>query len=177
MSQDKLHEARVLLNKHHWLTHFIGYPQRICLLEMLLGEEGNRHVLLNSRALHALKKAKEYIAFRMKDNRPQKDFPYCFPPSQGDDFIQSPTTLQRHWEPAITAAKVRYRKPYAARHTYATMCLMAGMNTAFIAKQLGHSIDMLLNTYAQWLSSDTDWNEMDKLRIAPKLPQERTTIE
>ena len=49
---------------------------------------------------------------------------------------------------------------------------MAGMNPAFIAKQLGHSVDMLLSTYAQWLSTDDDWNQMGKLNIGPKLPQE-----
>jgi integrase len=43
---------------------------------------------------------------------------------------------------------IRPRPPYNARHTYATMCLMAGMMPAFIAKQLGHSIQILLTRYA-----------------------------
>lgn len=43
------------------------------------------------------------------------------------------------------------------------MCLMAGMNPAFIASQLGHSVQMLLSTYAKWLSSASDWNELEKL--------------
>lgn len=132
-----------------------------------------RHVLLNDRAIHALKYAQEYIEFRKTDGRKQKDFSYCFPPSQGGAFTQSTTTLQRNWSPALTKLKIRYRKPYSARHTYATMCLMAGMNPAFIAKQLGHSMDMLLSTYAQWLSTEDDWDQMKKLTVAPNLPQER----
>jgi len=43
------------------------------------------------------------------------------------------------------------------------MCLMAGMNPAFIANQLGHSVQMLLSTYAKWLNSNSDWAEMQKL--------------
>lgn len=42
------------------------------------------------------------------------------------------------------------------------MCLMAGMNPAFIANQLGHSVEMLLSTYAKWISS-SDWKELEKL--------------
>ena len=43
------------------------------------------------------------------------------------------------------------------------MCLMAGMIPAFIANQLGHSMQMLLLTYAKWLNSSTDWGELGKL--------------
>ena len=50
-----------------------------------------------------------------------------------------------------------------APHTYATMCLMANMNAAFIANQLGHSVQMLLSTYAKWINSTSDWTELNKL--------------
>ncbi len=59
--------------------------------------------------------------------------------------------------------KIRRRRQYDTRHTYATMCLMAGMNPAFIANQLGHSVQMLLSTYAKWMNSDADRAELDKL--------------
>ena len=52
---------------------------------------------------------------------------------------------------------------YDTRHTYATMCLMSGMNPAFIAAQLGHSIQILLSTYARWISSPNNWSELEKL--------------
>lgn len=58
---------------------------------------------------------------------------------------------------------IRERRQYDTRHTYATMCLMAGMNPAFIANQLGHSVQMLLSTYAKWLNSTSDWAELQKL--------------
>jgi integrase len=43
------------------------------------------------------------------------------------------------------------------------MCLMAGMNPAFIANQLGYSVQMLLSTYARRVNSSTDWGELGKL--------------
>jgi integrase len=51
------------------------------------------------------------------------------------------------------------------------MCLMAGMTPAFIAKQLGHSIQILLSRYARWIDGEGDWAEMRKLQFAPKVPQ------
>ncbi|MDO8697365.1 MAG: hypothetical protein Q7J74_09680, partial [Pseudomonas sp.] len=52
------------------------------------------------------------------------------------------------------------------RHTYATICLMAGMTPAFVAKQLGHSVQMLLDTYARWIDSDSDLLELEKLKTS-----------
>ncbi|SFX85970.1 integrase [Pseudomonas sp. NFACC36] len=58
---------------------------------------------------------------------------------------------------------VRVRQQYNCRHTYATMCLTAGMNPALIATQLGHSVQMSLSTYARWINSRNDWSELGKL--------------
>lgn len=77
--------------------------------------------------------------------------------------------------PAHEALKIRYRPPYNCRHTYATICVMSGMNPAFIAQQLGHSVQMLLSTYARWLNSSGDWEEMDKLQNGPGLAQALNT--
>jgi integrase len=49
------------------------------------------------------------------------------------------------------------------RHSYATAMLMAGMTPAFCAKQLGHSVEVFLNTYAKWLDGDQDALEMARL--------------
>jgi integrase len=48
---------------------------------------------------------------------------------------------------------------------------MAGMNPAFVANQLGHSVQMLLSVYSRWVSGDQDDIEMGKLLSAPDLPQ------
>jgi len=84
---------------------------------------------------------------------------------------------QRAFQAALTELGIRARRQYNCRHTYATMCLMAGMNPAFIATQLGHSVQMLLSTYARRINSSTDWGELGKLEnslIGTKLVQAET---
>ncbi|MFT0867922.1 tyrosine-type recombinase/integrase [Pseudomonas sp. CAM1A] len=119
-----------------------------------------RKVLLNDRALHALEKARPLTEARSD---------YVFAPSGTGDrsemFIRSETSQKRYWLAALRKLGIRRRRMYDTRHTYATMCLMAGMNPAFIAAQLGHSVQVLLSTYAKWINSPNDWAELDKLKM------------
>jgi integrase len=78
-------------------------------------------------------------------------------------WIIAPSGTIAPFKLALTALSIRERRQYDTRHTYATMCLMAGMNPTFIANQLGHSVEMLLSTYAKWISSSSDWRELEKL--------------
>ena len=43
------------------------------------------------------------------------------------------------WKPALRRAKVKYRRPYQTRHTYASMVLKADESIAWLSDQLGHS--------------------------------------
>lgn len=131
----------------------------------------NRYVLLNDRAIHALKFAQQYAERRKNGQGKLKEFPYCFPPSKNVEHIRQTSDLHKQWIPTIRKLGVRHRPPYNCRHTYATICIMSGMNPSFIAQQLGHSVQMLLSTYARWLSSSGDWGEMEKLKIGPGLVQ------
>lgn len=119
-----------------------------------------RNVLLNDRALHALEKARPLTEARSD---------YVFAPSgtgeKSEMFIRSETSQKRYWLTALRKLGIRRRRMYDTRHTYATMCLMAGMNPAFIAAQLGHSVQVLLSTYARWINSPNDWAELDKLKM------------
>ena len=49
---------------------------------------------------------------------------------------------------------IRYRNPYNARHTCATMMLEDGMEPAYCAESLGHSVQMFLKIYAKWTNAD-----------------------
>ncbi|MCQ2999783.1 site-specific integrase [Pseudomonas syringae] len=131
----------------------------------------NRYVLLNDRAIHALRFAQSYLERRKNGKGKLKDFPYCFPPSKNTVHIRQTSDLHKQWIPTLIKLGVRHRPPYNCRHTYATICIMSGMNPSFIAQQLGHSVQMLLSTYARWLSSSGDWGEMEKLNIGPELVQ------
>lgn len=118
----------------------------------------SREVLLNDRALKALEKARPLTAARSD---------YVFAPEGSGDkselYIRSETGPKRYWLSALRKLGIRHRRMYDTRHTYATMCLMSGMNPAFIAAQLGHSVQVLLSTYAKWISSPSDWAELEKL--------------
>lgn len=116
-----------------------------------------RVVLLNDRALNALRRAKATRAkIKLKTE-------FVFPPAQGNDMMQDAQGPTGYLQEAVAALGIRRRRQYDTRHTYATMCLMAGMNIAFIANQLGHTVEVLLSTYAEWINSVGDWAELAKL--------------
>ena len=127
-----------------------------------------RFVLLNNRALRALWFAKVYADRRLLGIGKIKSTPYVFPPSKGQEYVRQTSDIHHKWRPALSELGIRYRRPYNCRHTYATICLMSDMKPAFIAQQLGHSVQMLLSTYARWINSTSDWGEMSKLDIGIK---------
>ena len=115
-----------------------------------------RDVILNERALRALRKMKPLT--RLQDEevfispRTGKAWETEKPPR--DAFAASQRRLQ-----------MRHRPCYNTRHTYATMMLMADLNFAFCASQLGHSIVMFTTTYAKWLNGKQDREEIKKLKL------------
>ena len=48
-------------------------------------------------------------------------------------------------------------------HTKASEMLMSGVEPAFAAKQLGHTTEMFLNTYADWILGVKDRNHVNLL--------------
>ena len=114
-----------------------------------------RDVLLNDRALNAIRVAESLAA---------DGAGFVFAPADGSsEWIRSDSTPKKYFLASLSRLGIRRRRQYDCRHTYATMCLMASMNTAFIANQLGHSVQMLLSTYAKWINSTSDWAELNKL--------------
>lgn len=128
----------------------------------------DRFVLLNGRALHALEYARQYAERRKQGKGRVTETPFVFPPSKNGEFVKQTSDLHHQWRPVLEELGIRYRPPYNCRHTYATICLMSGLNPAFISQQLGHSIQMLLSTYARWINSSSDWGELEKLQIGIK---------
>jgi hypothetical protein len=54
------------------------------------------------------------------------------------------------WRKTLLSLKVRYCRPYTARHSSVSWNLMLGKNVLWVAKQHGHSIMTMLRTYASW---------------------------
>jgi hypothetical protein len=56
------------------------------------------------------------------------------------------------WKRAVSAAGVRYRRPYQTRHTYASMMLTAGESPMWVAQQMGHKDwTMIARVYGRWI--------------------------
>jgi integrase len=56
------------------------------------------------------------------------------------------------WKRAVDAAKVRYRRPYQTRHTYASMMLTAGESPMWVAQQMGYKDwTMIARIYGRWI--------------------------
>lgn len=65
-------------------------------------------------------------------------------------------TLNAAWRRAHGRARVPYRIPYTLRHTRAAELLSQGASPALAAKQLGHSVQMFLNIYSEYLEEYSD---------------------
>lgn len=52
---------------------------------------------------------------------------------------------------ALNTAKIRYRPPKECRDTSVTMALMAGANPVWVAAQHGHSVQVMMKNYANWI--------------------------
>jgi len=57
------------------------------------------------------------------------------------------------WRKAHTKERIPYRIPYTCRHTRAAELLSAGIDPADCARQLGHSTEMFLRTYSEWIEA------------------------
>ena len=69
----------------------------------------------------------------------------------------------KDWTGTLKQCRLTYRRPYICRHTRASEMLMAGVEPAFAAKQLGHTTEMFLNTYADWISGVRDRDQVNLL--------------
>jgi integrase len=87
-------------------------------------------------------------------------------PRYGTPWVEERAFRRSYWEPCLKRLGIRYRRPYQMRHTYATFMLMAGAKPAWAARQLGHSLQIFLSTYARWMESSADDAEVGRLNEA-----------
>jgi integrase len=71
--------------------------------------------------------------------------------NQHGQAVRQTRYLNRAWEKAHKAARVRLRVPYVCRHTRAAELLSMGVPAADAAQQMGHSVQMFLNTYSEFI--------------------------
>lgn len=132
-----------------------------------------RTVQLNSRAMTALRAMKAHTFMLKVGGRVFVDA------RTGVQYADDEPARESYWRPAVKRTGIRDRSPYETRHTYATVMLMSGVAPAFAAKQLGHSVEMFLRTYAKWIDGGQNQVEMGKVEAflgnsSLELPQKAT---
>lgn len=104
---------------------------------------GRRHIKLLAPALDALQAQK---AFTYLGNEHVFKNPRTSKRWSGD------LVIREAWKRALTSAKVRYRRPYQTRHTFASMMLTAGESPMWVAQQMGHKDwTMIARVYGKWI--------------------------
>jgi integrase len=121
-----------------------------------------RDIKLNTRALAAFTRQAKHT--RITGEHVFQD------PRYGTHWKDERAFRRSYWAPTLKRLGIRYRVPYNTRHTYATMMLMAGMNPAFCASQMGHSVEIFLSTYAKWAHGSRDDSEMQRFEDSLKVP-------
>jgi integrase len=107
-------------------------------------ERSLRAVPLPARAAQAL------------DEHPTRlDTRVLFPGIRGGPLALSPFR-HREWNPALRAAGLDHRSPYAMRHTYASFSIAAGVSLFELSRLMGTSPAMLDKTYGHMLPDALD---------------------
>lgn len=133
-----------------------------------------RDVDLVPEAVEALKAMKPYTFMKRDDDGREVDL--FENPVTGRAWHDERSQRDHYWTPALKRLGIRRRRAYCTRHTYCTAALMAGIKPAYIAAQAGHTVKMLLDTYARWIPGADAGSERERLAAAmspttPGLPQ------
>lgn len=109
---------------------------------------GVRQVKLLPHAKSALKRQQAFTI--------GKDYVFDNPRT-GEPWKHDGPLRKTAWIPALVRAGTRYRKPYAMRHTYASMLLSAGESPMWVAQQMGHKDwGMIRKVYGRWIPDSAE---------------------
>jgi integrase len=86
---------------------------------------------------------------------PRLDTPLLFPGAKGG-YLNVDHWRSDAWTPALRAAGLAHRTPYAMRHTFASNAIAAGIATFEIAKVMGTSVMQIEDTYGHLLPDAID---------------------
>jgi integrase len=85
-------------------------------------------------------------------------------PNTGRPWADEQVQRRRYFTPTLKALGLRLRDAYQARHTFASLALMGGINIAYLSKQMGHTnVTTTLTKYARWIDGADKGAEARKL--------------
>lgn len=73
-----------------------------------------------------------------------------------DNRFRDTDYFNKEWASAHKACRIPYRIPYTCRHTRAAELLSQGADIGRAAKQLGHSVQMFLTIYSEFIEEYSD---------------------
>jgi integrase len=86
---------------------------------------------------------------------PRIDTPLLFPGSRG--YLNLHKWRRDEWTPAVKAAGLEHRPPYALRHTYATFSIAAGVSLFALARRMGTSVQQIDKTHGHLLPDAVEY--------------------
>ncbi len=107
----------------------------------------DRRIQLCPRALSVLRRQLRLRARLVADGKIDHDHVFFLDSGAPIQNLQCP---QIRWRRTLRSLKLRYRRPYTARHSSVSWNLMVGKNVLWVAQQHGHSIVTMLRIYAAW---------------------------
>jgi integrase len=77
-------------------------------------------------------------------------------PADGGGYLNLHEWRRDEWTPAVRAAGLALRSPYALRHTYASFAIAAGVSLFELARFMGTSAEQIDKTYGHLLPDSID---------------------
>jgi integrase len=113
----------------------------------------DRRIELGPRAVAVLERQLRLRERLLRERRLDHEALFCTAEGQPLRHLAYPYA---RWRRTLRRLAIRYRKPYAARHTSVSWQLMLGRNPLWVARQHGHSISTMLWVYAAWIGGVTE---------------------